>query len=645
LVKFRNNAIFSLLIAVVILFSGCGRQTNQTTITISGAFALYPLMIMWAEEFRAENPDIRIDISAGGSGKGMTDVLANLSDIGMLSREIHTPEIERGATVFPVAQDAVVAIINVNNPLLNGILSRGITRESGEQIWITQTIQTWGDFLGTNSTIPMNVYTRADACGAAQVWASWFDKTQEDLGGISIFGDPGIVQAVQNDPNGIAFANLAFVYDFATGFPNRNIAVIPIDSDGNGRICAAENFYGTREQIVEAINAGLMPFPPARQLYLVTNGIPTNPNVIKFLRYIHTAGQHLNIPVGFVEISKETATAALELLNDQEGYRKYHITGNRAVGTTVLFLVLIAIGFMLISRKSRILKDKIAGKIMLFLTLITISLVLMIGVGLFIRSLPILSEHSLGTLLFSSEWRPLQNQFGFAPFLMGTLYVTLIGIIMALPISLLSAIYLTEFAKPRLTKYIYPVLDILAGIPSVIYGLWGVLVIVPFVGMRIAPMFGIQTVGFTALAGGIVLGVMIMPILVSLFVEIFRSVPKSLREVSISLGATKTQTVRKVILRKTFPGIVAAVALAVSRAFGETIAVMMVVGNFPATPTTPLDPAYPLPALIANNFGEMMSVPLYESALMFAAFILFFVIVLFNLTARMIIYRVDKTFS
>jgi len=377
----------------------------------------------------------------------------------------------------------------------------------------------------------------------------------------------------------------------------------------------------------------------------VTNGIPTNPNTIKFLRYIHTSGQLLNTPAGFVEISAETATAALKLLNVQNEYRKYRIARNRITGTIALFLSLIALGVVLLHRKSRIIQDKIAGKFMLFLTLMTISLVLVIGVGLFIRSMPILSEHSLSTLLFSSEWRPMQNQFGFAPFLMGTLWVTTIGIIMALPISLLSAIYLTEYAKPRLTKYIYPVLDILAGIPSVIYGLWGVLVIVPFIGTRIAPIFGVQTVGFTALAGGIVLGVMIMPILVSLFVEIFRSVPKSLREVSISLGATKWQTVRKVILRKTFPGIVAAVALAISRAFGETIAVMMVVGNFPATPSTPLDPAYPLPALIANNFGEMMSVPLYESALMFAAFVLFFVIVLFNLAARMIIYRVDKTFA
>jgi phosphate transport system permease protein len=460
-----------------------------------------------------------------------------------------------------------------------------------------------------------------------------------------VFSDPGIVAAVQNDPNGIAYANIAFVYDLTTGLPKNNIVILPFDLDGNGRICENENFFQKRDLVVAAVEAGRLPSPPAREQFLVTNGIPTNPSVIKFLRFVHTAGQRLNVPAGFVEIPEQTAETALELLKSPDEYHKSYIAENRVVGIIALFLALIAVGVVLLHRKSRIIKDKIAGKFMLFLTLATISLVLVIGVGLFIRSLPILSEHSLSTLLFSSDWQPMQNRFGFAPFLMGTLWVTMIGIIMALPISLLSAIYLTEFAKPRLTKMIYPVLDILAGIPSVIYGLWGVLVIVPFIGTRIAPIFGIQTVGFTALAGGIVLGVMIMPILVSLFVEIFRSVPTSLREVSISLGATKTQTVRKVILRKTFPGIVAAVALAISRAFGETIAVMMVVGNFPATPTTPLDPAYPLPALIANNFGEMMSVPLYESALMFAAFILFFVIVLFNLAARMIIYRVDKTFA
>jgi phosphate transport system permease protein len=191
-------------------------------------------------------------------------------------------------------------------------------------------------------------------------------------------------------------------------------------------------------------------------------------------------------------------------------------------------------------------------------------------------------------------------------------------------------------------KYVFPALDILAGLPSVIYGVWGTIMIVPWISEKLAPRFVDFSTGYTVLAGGIVLGVMILPLLTSLFIEIFASVPQQLREASMSLGATKWQTVKKVVLRKTFQGILAAVVLAVSRAFGETIAVLMVCGNLPQIPHSLFDAAYPLPALIANNYGEMLSLPLYEAALMFAALILFAVILVFNVASRAVLYRIDR---
>jgi phosphate transport system permease protein len=138
---------------------------------------------------------------------------------------------------------------------------------------------------------------------------------------------------------------------------------------------------------------------------------------------------------------------------------------------------------------------------------------------------------------------------------------------------------------------------------------------------------------------------MILPLLVSLLVEIFSAVPDSLREASASLGATQWQSIKRVVLRKTSPGILAAVVLAISRALGETIAVLMVCGNLPQVPRSMMEAGYPLPALIANNYGEMLSLPLYEAALMFAALILFVVILLFNVTSRVILYRVEKKFA
>jgi phosphate transport system permease protein len=293
----------------------------------------------------------------------------------------------------------------------------------------------------------------------------------------------------------------------------------------------------------------------------------------------------------------------------------------------------------------RILKDKTAGGVMFFLTIAALLLVVIMGAGLYLKSAPIFENHSLGELLLSSEWKPLKGAFGFLPFLMGTLWVTGIAIVLSLPVALLTAIFLTEYGGVRIKKYVFPALDILAGLPSVIYGVWGTILIVPWISEKLAPHFVEFSTGYTVLAGGIVLGVMILPLLTSLFVEIFTSVPEQLREVSLSLGATKWQTVKRAVLRKTFPGILAAVILAISRAFGETIAVLMVCGNLPQIPRSLFDSAYPLPALVANNYGEMLSLPLYEAALMFAALILFIVILMFNLVSRAILYRIEKKFS
>ncbi|MBO7576135.1 MAG: phosphate ABC transporter permease subunit PstC [Bacteroidales bacterium] len=290
----------------------------------------------------------------------------------------------------------------------------------------------------------------------------------------------------------------------------------------------------------------------------------------------------------------------------------------------------------------RILKDRTARDSMLVLTLLSIVMVADIAIGLYLKSKPVLESESLWTLLFSSEWKPLKGRFGFLPFLMGTVWVTLLSITIALPISLLTAVFLTEYARPIIKKFVFPVLDILAALPSVIYGVWGVLVIVPWISKSVAPHFVDFSTGYTVLAAGIVLSVMVLPLLVSLFIEVFSSVPVELREASLSLGATRWQTALRVVMRKSLAGILASSVLAVSRAMGETIAVLMVCGCVVGLPHGLLDACYPIPALIANNYGEMLSIPLYESALMFAALMLFAVVLIFNLVSRVVLYRIEK---
>jgi phosphate transport system permease protein len=304
-------------------------------------------------------------------------------------------------------------------------------------------------------------------------------------------------------------------------------------------------------------------------------------------------------------------------------------------------------------RLVRLRKNRTAQRIMQILTLSGILLVPMLGIALLVRSMPILQSKSLPELLLSQEWNPVRGEFGFLPFIMGTLWVTVIAMLIAIPPSLLSAIYLAEYAPDRVRTILKPFIDLLAGIPSVVYGVWGVLVIVPFVGDYVGPLinqvFGyvplFQTnnpTGYGLLAGGLVLAVMVFPFIITVSEEVIGAVPDSLRESSLALGATRWETIKKVVLQKAWPGVLAAVVLGFTRALGETMAVLMVVGNVVQVPRSIFDAAYPLTALIANNYGEMMSIPLYDSALMMAALVLLVIVLIFNLVSRLILIRLVR---
>ncbi len=290
----------------------------------------------------------------------------------------------------------------------------------------------------------------------------------------------------------------------------------------------------------------------------------------------------------------------------------------------------------------RLLKDVLARRTMGGIAVLPGLLVLLIVIGLFLRSKAILAVQPLSRLLFSSSWAPLKGEFGLSPFIMGTVWVTLTALAVALPVSIMAAVYLSEYSPRWIREAARPMIDLLAGLPSVVYGVWGVLLVVPFVGDVLAPLFGVSSSGYSILAGGLVLAIMIFPTVIHVTLEVFSSIPRSLREASLSLGATKWETTRHVVLRKGAQGILAAGVLGFSRAFGETMAVLMVVGNVPATPRSLFDPGYPLPALIANNYGEMMSVPRYDAALMAASLVLMLIVLAFNVAARRILVRVER---
>jgi len=285
------------------------------TIRVSGAWALYPMMVKWAEEYQKIHPGIKIEVSAGGAGKGMADALAGLVDIGMVSRAIYPEEVQNGVYYVAVTKDAVVATINKDNPVLSDILTKGVTKQTFYGIYIIGNVTTWGQVVGRPEvTSEIHLYTRSDACGAAETWANYLAKRQEDLQGVGVYGDPGLLEAVRNDRLGMGFNNIGYAYDAETKNQVEGVAVVPIDINENGRIDPEEDFYGTKGEIVEAIGLGVYPHPPARNLHLVTRDRFTGLTK-EFVRWILTDGQRYVEEVGYVPLPEDTINEQLGKLD------------------------------------------------------------------------------------------------------------------------------------------------------------------------------------------------------------------------------------------------------------------------------------------------------------------------------------------
>ena len=312
-------SILSLLLLSACLQKKAGKVNPDGSlsgeISLSGAFALYPLAVQWAAEFQQLHPNVKVDVSAGGAGKGITDALAGVVDFGMVSRELGQAELDKGAVPFAVGKDAVVPTMNIRNTALKDILRVGLKQKTFRALWETEKIYTWGQLAGTRNASPVVVYTRSDACGAGETWADYLGLKQEDLYGTAVYGDPGVASAVQRDVNAIGFNNIGYAFDSETGKPNQGIVVVPIDLNDNGKIDADENFYHNQRELTKAIADGKYPMPPARNLYLVSRGVPTDPVVKEFLKFILTKGQQANEPQGYVRISGEQQAEGLARLH------------------------------------------------------------------------------------------------------------------------------------------------------------------------------------------------------------------------------------------------------------------------------------------------------------------------------------------
>lgn len=307
-------------LTLIISFSGKPPRTPRApqtiSISFSGAFALYPLVQTWAAEYNKTHPNVRFDIQAGGAGKGLTDCLSGVVDVGMFSRELTADEKAKGVWWVALCKDAVLPTINARNPYIKTLQARGVKKDEFKGLFVDHTISTWEELLGIKGgPHKVNVYTRADAAGAGDAWASFFGKKQENIKGVGVSGDPGVADAVRKDMNSIGYNNTLFVFDAKTGKKLPGIEVIPIDVNGDGTIDASEDIYRNLHVFLKAVNDGKFPSPPARNLYFLTKGKTQKKEIIDFFKWVLTDGQKLVDAAGYVPLPKGTLGEQIKKLN------------------------------------------------------------------------------------------------------------------------------------------------------------------------------------------------------------------------------------------------------------------------------------------------------------------------------------------
>lgn len=309
-----------LLVIGAFVLSACGNASAPTsatsdeltgTIAISGAFALYPMMTVWTEEFSKLHPKVQFDVQGGGSGKGMTDLLSGAVDIGMISREIKPEEAAKGAYWVAVTKDAVFPLISAKNPYASDILTKGMSKATFKKIFVTGEIKTWGEVIGKPEIKDeIHVYTRSDAGGAGEIWAKFAGgKVQDDIKGIGVNGEPALVDTVIKDALGIGYSNLNSVFDVSGGTLVTGTLVPPVDINDNGQADANE-VYKTTAEAIKAVADGVYPSPPARVENLATNGKPTGVT-LAFITWIVTDGQQFLRQAGYVPLTPDQQKESL----------------------------------------------------------------------------------------------------------------------------------------------------------------------------------------------------------------------------------------------------------------------------------------------------------------------------------------------
>ncbi len=295
--------------------------------------------------------------------------------------------------------------------------------------------------------------------------------------------------------------------------------------------------------------------------------------------------------------------------------------------------------------------DFVFRNVTLLFAIVVFSLVFLMGYEMYVGSKETIGQFGW-SFITGKTWDPVTDEYGALPFIFGTLFSSLLALLMALPLSIGVAIFLSELAPRWIERPVSFLVELLAAIPSIVYGLWGIFVLVPFIRVHVEPLlsnldflpfFRGAPYGFGMLSAACILTVMILPIITSISRDVLKAIPNLQREAALALGATRWETTR-IILGSARSGILGATLLGLGRAVGETMAVTMVIGNRPEISWSVFDPGYSMASVIANEFAEATT-SMYTSALIEIALVLFAVTVLLNALARLIVWGVSRRYA
>jgi phosphate transport system substrate-binding protein len=290
------------------------KKSLSGSIAISGAYALYPMVSQWAHDFMTLYPDVKIEVTEAGTGKGITDLISGNIKLVMISRPLTEEEKGSGIWTVPVARDGVAPIVNPKNPYLKNLLNHGLSPDKMQKVFTGGKQISWGDLLDTTGKEKVAVYSRADESGAADVFAGFLFRKASDLIGTKVTGDDEMISSIKKNPLAIGFCNLSYAFDIPSGERKGGIQIIPFDLDFDRQIDRKEIPFKDIDAAHRSVWLGIYPEALCRDLTIGSMGKPADPVVVEFIRYILGPGQKEVRKMGLCQLNEVYIRYSLDAL-------------------------------------------------------------------------------------------------------------------------------------------------------------------------------------------------------------------------------------------------------------------------------------------------------------------------------------------